>query len=214
MADVYEAAGVLRRQGERTAATEGRTQARWQVLSVISDGDWTAPIGGRPIRGRVVRQFDSRFANELADEGLVAFGESPRNQRSPVPAAHAPVAVPSSDAITKRSRSQHRALLNDLSDVDVDNLRHALRRVSASSPLPALGSISSGMDDRGFGVTWPMVAVPPGTSSGSAVGRLWRLSDLRVGQGEDGSEFSSLGRMPKVRGVLTLKRIAQGPLRT
>ena len=48
VADVYDAAGVLRRLGEQTAATEGQTQARWQVLSVISDGDWTVPMARRP----------------------------------------------------------------------------------------------------------------------------------------------------------------------
>jgi hypothetical protein len=44
VADVYDAAGVLRRLGERIAATEGQTQARWQVLSVMPEGTWTVPM--------------------------------------------------------------------------------------------------------------------------------------------------------------------------
>ena len=129
VAEVYETAGVLRRQGERTAATEGQTQARWQVLSVISNGDWTVPMAAD--RLGTSRQAVQRIANELVDEGLTAFDVNPRNQRSPflrlTPDGHTKL-----DAITKRSRSQHRALLNDLSDVDVDALRVALHRLSAA----------------------------------------------------------------------------------
>ncbi|MGW8557309.1 hypothetical protein [Streptomyces tubercidicus] len=33
VADVYEAAGALRRAGETLAAAEGQTQARWQLMS-------------------------------------------------------------------------------------------------------------------------------------------------------------------------------------
>jgi DNA-binding MarR family transcriptional regulator len=129
VADVYDAAGVLRRQGERTAATEGQTQARWQVLSVVSDGDWTVPMAAD--RLGTSRQAVQRIANELADEGLAAFDENPRNQRSPFLRLTRDGRT-KLDAITKRSRTQHRALLNDLSDVDVDTLRVALRRLSAA----------------------------------------------------------------------------------
>src|SRR5271155_3223584 len=81
VADVYDTAGVLRRQGEQTAGTEGQTQARWQVLSVISDGDWTVPMAAD--RLGTSRQAVQRIGNELVDEGLAAFDENPRNQRSP-----------------------------------------------------------------------------------------------------------------------------------
>lgn len=37
VADVFELAGLLRRSGEVVAAREGHTQARWQLLSVVSD---------------------------------------------------------------------------------------------------------------------------------------------------------------------------------
>src|SRR5580698_4704566 len=80
VADVYDTAGVLRRLGERTAATEGQTQARWQVLSVISDGSWTVPMAAD--RLGTSRQAVQRIANELVEEGLAAFDENPRNQPS------------------------------------------------------------------------------------------------------------------------------------
>jgi DNA-binding MarR family transcriptional regulator len=129
VADVYDLAGVLRRQGERTAATEGQTQARWQVLSVISDGDWTVPMAAD--RLGTSRQAVQRIANELVDEGLAAFDVNPRSQRSPFLGLTLDGRT-TLDAITKRSRSQHRALLSDLSDVDVDTLRVALHRVLAA----------------------------------------------------------------------------------
>ena len=62
VAEVYETAGVLRRQGERTAATEGQTQARWQILSVISDGDWTVPMAADRL-GTSRRQFTTSPTN-------------------------------------------------------------------------------------------------------------------------------------------------------
>ena len=129
VADVYETAGVLRRQGERTAATEGQTQARWQVLSVISNGDWTVPVVAD--RLGTSRQAVQRIANELVDESLAAFDENPRNQRSPFLRLTSEGRT-KLDAITKRSRSQHRALLNEHSDVDVDTLRVELNRLSAA----------------------------------------------------------------------------------
>ncbi len=42
IADVYEAAGAAA-AGEETAGAEGLTQARWQVLSVVSEELLTAP---------------------------------------------------------------------------------------------------------------------------------------------------------------------------
>ena len=129
VADVYDAAGVLRRLGEQTAATEGQTQARWQVLSVISDGDWTVPMAAD--RLGTSRQAVQRIANELVDEGLAAFGENPRNQRSPFLRLSSD-GHDTLDAITKRARSQHRVLLNNLSDLDIDALRLTLQRLSAA----------------------------------------------------------------------------------
>jgi DNA-binding MarR family transcriptional regulator len=127
VADVYDTAGVLRRLGERTAATEGQTQARWQVLSVISDGSWTVPMAAD--RLGTSRQAVQRIANELVEEGLAAFDENPRNQRSPFLRLTSDGRT-TLDAISKRARSQHRVLLNNLSDVDVDALRLALHRIS------------------------------------------------------------------------------------
>ncbi|GHB99248.1 hypothetical protein GCM10010397_84400 [Streptomyces spinoverrucosus] len=67
VADVFEAAGALRRLGEHTAQAEGLTQARWQVLSVVSETALTVPQAAR--RLGVSRQNVQRVANDLASSG-------------------------------------------------------------------------------------------------------------------------------------------------
>ena len=80
VADVYEFAGLLRRSGEAIAAAEGQTQARWQFLSVISDGALTVPQAAR--RLGVTRQAVQRIANELVHDGLVDSRTNPDHQTS------------------------------------------------------------------------------------------------------------------------------------
>jgi DNA-binding MarR family transcriptional regulator len=80
VADVFETAGTLRRYGERIAASAGQTQARWQLLSVVSVGDWTVPMAAERIG--TSRQAVQRIANELAEEGLATFDDNPHHRRS------------------------------------------------------------------------------------------------------------------------------------
>ena len=129
IADVYDAAGVLRRLGERTAATEGQTQARWQVLSVISEADWTVPMTAD--RLGTSRQAVQRIANELVDEGLAAFDDNPRHRRSPF-LRLTPDGRGTLDAITERARERNRAVLNHLQGADVTAIRTALKELTAT----------------------------------------------------------------------------------
>ena len=69
VADVYDTAGVLRRYGELVAGEAGQTQARWQLMNVVSEGNWTVPMAAD--RLGTSRQAVQRIANELLDEGLV-----------------------------------------------------------------------------------------------------------------------------------------------
>jgi len=120
---VYEAAGVLRRLGERNAATEGRTQARWQVLSAISEGEWTVPMAAD--RLGTSRRAVQRIANDLVDDGLASFAGNPRHRRSQF------IQITSEgrrvlDAITARARIDNTALLDDARCIDVLAVRTAL----------------------------------------------------------------------------------------
>lgn len=82
VADVFELAGLLRRSGEVTAAAQGQTQARWQLLSVIGDEALTVPQAAR--RLGVTRQGVQRVANELAAAGLAEFQPNPDHRTSPL----------------------------------------------------------------------------------------------------------------------------------
>jgi DNA-binding MarR family transcriptional regulator len=129
VADVYEAAGVLRRLGERTAATEGQTQARWQVLSVISEGDWTVPMAAE--RLGTSRQAVQRIANELVDEGLAAFDHNPGHRRSPFLHLTTDGRI-TLERISDRARKRHEAVVDDLEGIDVASIRTAMQRLAAT----------------------------------------------------------------------------------
>jgi DNA-binding MarR family transcriptional regulator len=80
VADLYELAGLLRQSGEELAATRGQTQARWQLLSVISEEPFTVAQAAR--RLGITRQAVQRVANELAADGLAEFAENPEHRTS------------------------------------------------------------------------------------------------------------------------------------
>ena len=81
VADVFEAAGAIRQMGDAIAGTVGQSQARWQVLSVVSEGDWTvATAAGRL---GITRQSVRRVVELLVDEGLADYEPNPRHRGSP-----------------------------------------------------------------------------------------------------------------------------------
>ena len=125
VADVYETAGAARRWGERLAAASGQTQARWQLLSVISDGDWTVP--GAADRLGTSRQAVQRITNELVADGLVELEDNPRHRRSPF-VKPTPAGRHALEAINAQAERRHRAIAAELGDVDVAALRRTLRR--------------------------------------------------------------------------------------
>jgi DNA-binding MarR family transcriptional regulator len=81
VARIFQAAGEMRRAGEAIAAQAGQTQARWQLMSVVSEGQWTVPDAARELG--VTRQGVQRIADELVGDGLAEFVPNPRHQRSP-----------------------------------------------------------------------------------------------------------------------------------
>jgi len=82
IADVYELAGRLRQAGEEIAAGQGQTQARWQLLSVVSDTPRPVPQAAR--RLGVTRQAVQRVANDLVADGLADFTPNPDHRTSPL----------------------------------------------------------------------------------------------------------------------------------
>lgn len=140
VADVYEAAGELRRWGERIAAAEDQTQTRWQVLSAVSDGLRSVPDAAR--RLGISRQAVQRTANDLVADGLVRFVDNPGHRTSPL------VELTSAGREVLRRLTDRAAVANDavvarLGEVDLAAARATLRAVCAhlradpAAPPPA-----------------------------------------------------------------------------
>lgn len=126
VADVFDAAGVLRRYGERIAAAAGQTQARWQLLSVVSVGEWTIPMAAD--RLGTSRQAVQRIANDLVADELAVFEGNPRHRRSPflrLTDSGSEVLA----AITKEARRSHRSLAAKLAPFDPAQVRTALQQL-------------------------------------------------------------------------------------
>ncbi|RPA12494.1 MarR family winged helix-turn-helix transcriptional regulator [Gordonia sp. OPL2] len=123
--ELYEAAGAGRRLGEGIAAQAGQTQARWQTLWTIGAGPMTVPQIAR--RLGVSRQHILRLTNSLADEGLIESGVNPDHKTSPL-LDLTPTGREVLDMIDRGAQASNEALLQQLSDSDVELLRTLLQR--------------------------------------------------------------------------------------
>ncbi|GGX21433.1 MarR family winged helix-turn-helix transcriptional regulator [Streptomyces chartreusis] len=126
IADVLEAAGALRRLGEETASAEGLTQARWQVLSVVSEEPLTIPRAAR--RLGVSRQNVQRVANDLVSLGLAAYRDNPDHRGSPL-LTMTPPGEQALARLTDRATKMHRTLFVAIPDEEIRATRASLRRL-------------------------------------------------------------------------------------
>lgn len=127
VADIFEAAGALRRSGETIAAGEGQSQARWQVLSAVSEQPVSVPGAAR--RLGVARQNVQRIANDLAKDGLACFVPNPDHRTSPLltltPDGRGVLA-----AITEQAHATHRRIAALMPEADLVAVRTALRELT------------------------------------------------------------------------------------
>jgi DNA-binding MarR family transcriptional regulator len=130
VAEVFEAAGALRRQGDEIAAMAGQTQARWQVLSVLSDGDWTVPRVAR--RLGVTRQAVQRTVHALAADGLVVTVLNPDHQRSVLVRLTDP-GQQALAAISAEARARHDEIAPNVGHEDLVIARAVLRALIAAT---------------------------------------------------------------------------------
>ncbi|MCQ4041384.1 MarR family winged helix-turn-helix transcriptional regulator [Streptantibioticus rubrisoli] len=127
VADVFEAAGALRRSGEAIAATMGQTQARWQLLSVVSDSPRTVAQAAR--RLGISRQGVQRVANDLVGEELAVFRPNPDHRSSPL-LELTPAGRHVLHQITAQATEAHRALAADFPPGEIAAARDLLRRLT------------------------------------------------------------------------------------
>ncbi|MGW7824366.1 MarR family winged helix-turn-helix transcriptional regulator [Streptomyces puniciscabiei] len=126
VADVFEAAGALRRVGEQTARSEGLTQARWQVLSAVSEDALTVPQIAR--RLGVSRQNVQRVANDLAALRCAVYTPNPDHRGSPL-LTLTPRGKESLAKVTARAEKLNRSLLATIPDEEIRVTRASLRRL-------------------------------------------------------------------------------------
>lgn len=129
VADIFEAAGLLRRSGEATASRTGQTQARWQLLSVLSGTALTVPQAAR--RLGVARQGVQRLANDLVAEGLLAAAPNPDHRTSSLlaPTGRGREVL---DEINRGGAVQNRRLEQALGEATVATTRDCIRRLIAA----------------------------------------------------------------------------------
>lgn len=130
IADIYEAAGALRHRGDQIAAVARQTQARWQVLSVLSAGDWTVPKIAR--RLGVTRQAVQRTVDQLHADQMIEFAANPDHERSPLvrPTSTGRAAL---SAITATANDWNTLAANGLESDDLQAARAVLQRLIAAA---------------------------------------------------------------------------------
>jgi DNA-binding MarR family transcriptional regulator len=124
VADIYETAGLLRRAGEFIAAQESQTQARWQLLSAVSEQALTVPQAAR--RLGITRQGVQRVANELIAEGLAEFAGNPDHRNSPL-LSLTTTGRQTMQRIAKRAERFHGKIAQKLTNPEIVRTRDVLR---------------------------------------------------------------------------------------
>lgn len=125
VADVFELAGALRRDGERIAKLAGQTQARWQVMWIAATGRFSVAMIAR--RLGLARQSVQRVADAIVAEGLATFEPNPDHQRSPL-LILTETGQTALDTINAQTRQTHVSQVEILGEDGVAELRRLLRQ--------------------------------------------------------------------------------------
>ncbi|MBC3839240.1 MarR family transcriptional regulator [Streptacidiphilus sp. 4-A2] len=116
--------------GEALAGAAGQTQARWQLMSAVSEEP--LPVARAARRLGVARQGVQRIANDLVRDGLAEFQDNPDHRTSPLLALtrsgqHA------LGAITAQAASAHRAMGAGIPERDLAAVRALLQRLTSQT---------------------------------------------------------------------------------
>jgi DNA-binding MarR family transcriptional regulator len=128
VADIFESAGLFRRQGEIIATALGQTQARWGVMSGAHDEVRTVPQIAR--RQGMSRQSIQRTANELVKDGLAEFQTNPDHRSSPV-LVLTPKGTKIHEDIMQKARKYHQHSLEVVSEEEIDKICEGLQRINS-----------------------------------------------------------------------------------
>ncbi|MFC9174796.1 MarR family winged helix-turn-helix transcriptional regulator [Streptomyces sp. DSS69] len=131
-ADVYAAAGALRRAGEALAGAEGQTQARWQLMSVVSEQPLSVARAAR--RLGVARRGVQRIAVNLVRDGLAEFQGNPDHLTSPL-LTLTDAGQRVLGAITVRAAPAHQVMGEGISVDDLAAARSVLQRLTQQTDI-------------------------------------------------------------------------------
>jgi DNA-binding MarR family transcriptional regulator len=127
VAEIYECAGLFRKQGERVAVQSGQTQARWQVLSVVSNDGFTVPQIAR--RLGVTRQSVQRVVNELHKDNLLSFVANP-DHRTSQRVVISPQGKNTLTEITAHAEMYHQNLQAEVGSANVKMVSEEVRKIN------------------------------------------------------------------------------------
>jgi DNA-binding MarR family transcriptional regulator len=80
--DLFRLNNQLLAAGDRLVSGLGLTSARWQVLGAVVAAEYPQPVAWLARNLGANRQNVQRIVNDLAREGLVAFGPNPHHRRA------------------------------------------------------------------------------------------------------------------------------------
>lgn len=80
--DLFRVGSLLSTAGDRLVAELGLTSARWQILGAIVAAERPQPVAWLARDLGANRQNVQRIANDLHQEGLVAFAANPHHRRA------------------------------------------------------------------------------------------------------------------------------------
>ena len=129
VADVFQLAGAFRKLGSRLASRVGQTQARWQVLSVLSGGPHTVAQIAR--RLGYARQSVQRTADQLVKARLARYEANPDHKTSPL------VEITEQGAstlarITREAEKWHVQLASELKPSEVAGALRTVRQLCSA----------------------------------------------------------------------------------
>lgn len=129
VADVFHLAGAFRKLGSHIASRVGQTQARWQVLSVLSGGPHTVAQIAR--RLGYARQSVQRTADQLVKARLARYEANPDHKTSPL------VEITEQGAstlarITREAEKWHVQLASELKPSEVAGALRTVRQLCSA----------------------------------------------------------------------------------
>lgn len=126
--EVFRLNGALIASGDELVSELGLTSARWQVLGAIALQPSPAPVVRLAESMGLARQSVQRIADDLANEGIVAYEENPNHRRAKL------VTLTRKGqslyaAATRRQRPWAKALIARVSAKDIETTLKTLRHV-------------------------------------------------------------------------------------